>query len=210
MNDHRTEPSLGPPLAVPDDVEGLIFDCDGTLADTMPVHFRAWNTMLAGHGITFPERQFYDLAGMPSASIIRLLAAEQSVAIDEAAIPTMVDDKEDRYVDLIDEVVPLAAVLAVAEAHRGRLPMAVASGGQHRVIAKTLTAIGALQWFDAIVGYEDTERHKPDPDVFLEAASRLGVAPARCLVFEDADLGIEAARRAGMRWVDVRTWASTG
>jgi len=188
------------------DVEGLIFDCDGTLADTMPVHFRAWTAMLADHGIGLCEEQFYALSGMPTATIIRRLAGEQGVPVADDEIPAMVEDKEDRYLALAAAVQPIPAVLAVAARYRGRLPMAVASGGQHRIIHRTLSVIGALDWFDAIVGYEDTVLHKPEPDVFLEAARRLGVAPARCLVYEDGDLGLEAARRAGMAAVDVRPW----
>ncbi len=108
-----------------------------------------------------------------------------------------------------DGILPIAPVAAIAEKYRGRLPIAVASGGEHRVVRHTLAAIGALQWFDAIVAAEDTDRHKPEPDVFLEAASRLGVAAAGCVVFEDSDLGIEAAHRAGMTAVDVRQTAAT-
>jgi HAD superfamily hydrolase (TIGR01509 family) len=82
--------------------------------------------------------------------------------------------------------------------------MAVASGGQRRMVEKTLSQIGVLDWFPVVVTAEDTRRHKPEPDVFLEAARRLGVEPATCTVYEDTDLGLEAARRAGMRSVDVR------
>lgn len=187
---------------------GLIFDCDGTLADTMPVHLEAWRSMLAEHGLEFATERFYALAGVPSARIVEVLASEQGLDLDAAAVAAMVVAKEDRYVAAIEAdpglVRPIAPVVEVAAAYRGRLPIAVASGGEHRIIRATLRAIDALLWFDAIVGYEDTERHKPDPDVFLEAASRLGVAPERCVVFEDGDPGVEAAHRAGMAVVDVR------
>jgi HAD superfamily hydrolase (TIGR01509 family) len=84
--------------------------------------------------------------------------------------------------------------------------MAVASGGIRPVILAQLARLQCLDWFDAIVTAEDTERHKPDPDVFLEAARRLGVPPQFCRVYEDSDLGVEAAQRAGMQWIDVRKW----
>jgi len=100
--------------------------------------------------------------------------------------------------------VPIEKVVAVAREARGTRPMAVASGGYRRVVERTLRHIGILDWFGVLVAAEDTSRHKPEPDVFLEAARRLGVAPGACTVYEDTDLGIEAARRAGMRWVDVR------
>lgn len=184
----------------------LIFDCDGTLADTMPVHFTAWRAMLEPHGIAFPEDVFYALAGMPSNKIVARLAAEQGIELPSEAIDQMVADKEQGYVATIAGVQPIEPVVAVARAARGRLPMAVASGGHRWVVRKTLEAIGVGDWFDAIVGAEDTERHKPEPDVFLEAARQLGVAPEGCVVFEDAEFGLEAARRAGMLGVDVRPW----
>jgi beta-phosphoglucomutase-like phosphatase (HAD superfamily) len=192
----------------PEGTTGLIFDCDGTLADTMPVHLRAWRAMLADRGMSFADERFYGLAGVPSAGIIRILAAEHGVVLSDDDVVAMVIDKEDRYLAMLEDdpsvVRPITSVLAVAAAYRGRLPIAVASGGEHRIIKATLGAIDALLWFDAIVGYEDTERHKPEPDVFLEAASRLGVEPAGCVVFEDGAPGIEAAARAGMACVDVR------
>ncbi|HEY4331622.1 MAG TPA: HAD family phosphatase [Ilumatobacteraceae bacterium] len=185
---------------------GLIFDCDGTLADTMPVHYLAWTAMLAEHGLVLPQEQFYGLAGMPARAIIRLLADEQHIDVRADEIEPMVTDKELRYIDLIEHVTPIAVVVEVASRYRGILPLAVASGGDRWVVERTLGAVGILDWFDAVVCAEDTDRHKPDPDVFLEAARRLGVASETCVVFEDSDLGLEAARRAHMVGVDIRTW----
>ena len=190
----------------PQGTTALIFDCDGTLADTMPVHFTAWEAMLTPHGIEFPELQFYALAGMPSSKIVAQLAAEQGVEIADEVIAQMVIDKERGYVETIERVQPIPDVVAVAERYRGVLPMGVASGGHRWVVQNTLRTIGILDWFDTVVGAEDTERHKPEPDVLLEAARRLEVEPPGCVVFEDADLGMEAARRAGMTGVDVRDW----
>jgi beta-phosphoglucomutase-like phosphatase (HAD superfamily) len=120
----------------------------------------------------------------------------------------MTREKESAFLDFLAEVRPVEPVYRIAEAYRGRLPMAVASGGYGEVVRKTLDAIGVRGWFGAVVTAEDTARHKPDPDVFLEAARRLGVEPAGCVVFEDTDIGLEAARRAGMHRVDVRPWVS--
>lgn len=188
----------------PSGTQALIFDCDGTLADTMPVHFLAWTAMLQQHGIAFPETTFYAMGGMPSDRIIRRLAHEQQVAVHD--VTAMVDDKESRFLEMIDRVQPIDAVVAIADTHRGVLPMAVASGGERRIVRRTLGTIGVFDWFDAIVGAEDTERHKPEPDVFLEAAARLRVDPVACVVFEDTEMGLEAGRRAGMHIVDVRPW----
>jgi beta-phosphoglucomutase family hydrolase len=186
----------------PAGTRGLIFDCDGTLADTMPVHYRAWTAMLDRHGIPFPEARFYELGGVPTAQIIRILSAESGVPVTD--VDAMVHEKEAAFLANLHMVRPLEAVVAAAAYHRGRLPLAVASGGYRETITRTLDQLGIRGWFDALVTAEDTSRHKPEPDVFLEAARRLGVPPQSCVVFEDTDIGLEAARRAGMASVDVR------
>jgi HAD superfamily hydrolase (TIGR01509 family) len=181
--------------------EALIFDCDGTLADTMPAHYQAWLKILQPHGLPFPEERFYALGGVPTKEIARMLVTEAGLAIDPLVLARK---KEQAFVDKIAEVLPIEKVVAVARERRGAVPMAVASGGYRRVVEMILRQIGVLDWFSAVVTAEDTTRHKPEPEVFLEAARRLGVASGICTVYEDTDLGIEAARRAGMRWVDVR------
>lgn len=183
---------------------GLIFDCDGTLADTMPAHYRAWRAMLDPHGIAFPETRFYQMGGMPTATIIRHLAADAGVAVTD--IDAMIHHKESAFLTFLDEVLPIEPVVRIAAAYRGKLPVAVASGGYRDTIIRTLDRLAIRDWFDAMVTAEDTPRHKPEPDVFLEAARRLGASPAGCVVFEDTDIGLEAARRAGMVGVDVRPW----
>ena len=188
----------------PPGTSALIFDCDGTLADTMPVHYRAWKALLAPRGIPFPEDRFYALGGMPTARIIRLLAAEAGVPVDD--VDAMVWEKERTFLAGLSDVTPIKPVLRVAAANRSKLPMAVASGGYRDVIHQTLDFLNVRDWFAAVVCAEDTSRHKPEPDVFLEAARRLNVAVAGCVVFEDTDIGLAAARRAGMHPVDIRPW----
>jgi len=186
----------------PAGTRGLIFACDGTLADTMPVHYVAWTAMLSRHGIPFPETRFYELGGVPTAQIIRILAKEYGVPVTD--VNAMVVEKETAFLENMHAVRPMEKVIAAAERHRGKLPMAVASGGYRDTITRTLDALRIHDWFDAMVTAEDTERHKPEPDVFLEAAKRLGVPPQSCVVFEDTDIGLLAAKRAGMASVDVR------
>jgi beta-phosphoglucomutase family hydrolase len=183
---------------------GLIFDCDGTLADTMPVHYKAWTAMLGRFNIPFPEPRFYAMGGMPTAQIIRVLAADAGVVVTD--VDAMVHEKEQGFLTYLDAITPIEPVLAIAAAYRGKLPIAVASGGYRDTITRTLDRLAIREWFDAMVTAEDTARHKPDPDVFLEAARRLKVEPTACVVFEDTDIGLEAARRAGMQGVDVRGW----
>ena len=182
-------------------MNALIFDCDGTLADTMPAHYRAWMDVLRPHGIAFPEERFYSLGGMPTGKIIEVLFAGTGKVPD---VVELTRQKEAAFIEKMGEIRPIEKVVEVARRSRGITPMAVASGGHRHMVELTLRQIGILDWFPVLVAAEDTTRHKPEPDVFLEAARRLGVAPEACTVYEDTDLGIEAARRAGMRWVDVR------
>ncbi len=184
------------------EIQALIFDNDGTLVDTMPAHFIAWQRSLARHGIQLSEERFYTLGGTPPWRIAKLLAEEQGVEVDVAEVAA---DKVDEFLRLLDMVRPIEPVIEIARAHRGKLPLAVASGTTRPVLDRVHRRLGLAGWFDAIVTSEDTARHKPDPDVFLEAARRLDVPPDACRVYEDSDLGIEAARRAGMSVVDVRS-----
>lgn len=186
---------------------GLIFDCDGTLTDSMPLHYCAWRDTMNEYGIAFPRQQFYALGGMPTTQIIERLAREQGVKLDVLAAA---EAKETAFLNSIDQLQPVESVLEVARHYRGKIPIAVASGGYREAVWKQLVQIGCHDWFDAIVTAEDTVRHKPEPDVFLKAAERLGVEPKACLVYEDADLGLQAARAAGMDCIDVRRFLGSG
>lgn len=190
-------PTTGSPM-----IQALIFDCDGTLTDSMPLHFVAWNETMRRFGIEFSEDRFYSLGGIPSDKIIQMLANEVNLSLDAAIVA---QEKEQAFLDSMHLLVEIEAITSIVRENKGKLPMAVASGGYRDIVVKQIAHIGLEGWFDTIVTAEDTARHKPEPDVFLEAARRLGAAPAHCRVYEDSDLGIEAARRAGMQWVDVRT-----
>jgi beta-phosphoglucomutase family hydrolase len=183
------------------DIQGIVFDCDGTLADTMPLHWLAWQMVTKKHGLHFPEERFYSLGGVPSRDILKMLSVEQGVSIDHIAVA---HEKENAYLPFLPEVKPIKIVVAVAEQNFGRIPMAVASGGQKPIIEQVLKHLGIRQYFDAVVTSEDVTNQKPAPDIFLEAARRIGVAPDLCRAYEDTDLGLQAIRSAGMEAVDVR------
>ncbi len=182
--------------------DGLVFDMDGTLADTMPAHFLAWTQCMAKYGMDFPEDRFYAFGGMPAAAIVDILAREQGQIVDAVAIA---EEKERLFLELLGEVRPVIEVVEIAERNRGKIPMAVATGSPNWVADNILKALGIRDWFDAVVGAECVENPKPAPDIFLRAAELIGVDPKRCQAFEDAPLGIEAARKAGMAVVDVNT-----
>jgi beta-phosphoglucomutase family hydrolase len=182
-------------------VRALIFDCDGTLADTMPLHWRAWQQITERHKISFTEDRFYALGGVPSRDILRMLCDEQKLKLDPLLIAK---EKEHAYLELLPHVGPIEVVLAIARNHADQLPMAVASGGSRNAIETVLVHLGIRDLFQAVVTNEDVVNQKPAPDIFLEAARRLGVAPQFCRGYEDTDLGMQAIRAAGMEAVDVR------
>jgi HAD superfamily hydrolase (TIGR01509 family) len=187
----------------PRHADAILFDCDGTLADTMPAHYRAWLTVTRAHGLAFDEDRFYSLGGRPTRDIIATLAREAGVSVD---VDHAAKVKERSFLDQLARIEAIGPVVDVVRRLRGRMPMAVVTGGYQEVCRKILTHIGLADAFDTIVASEDTDRHKPDPDPFHEAARRLGVRPERCVVWEDSDLGLEAARRGGMAWIDVRAF----
>jgi beta-phosphoglucomutase family hydrolase len=183
-------------------IKALIFDCDGTLADTMPLHWRAWKAIAQRHHFQFPQERFYLLGGVPSQDIVKILAREQGLALDHLAVAR---EKETEYLPLLAQIEPINAVVGVARENFGKLPMAVASGGTLRIIEQVLERLGIRHLFNTIVTSEDVTNQKPAPDIFLEAARRLGVPPRFCRAYEDTDLGLQAIRAAGMEAVDVRT-----
>ena len=181
----------------------LIFDCDGTLADRMPLYHRAWRAALAANGATFDFtwELFMSRAGVTTEGTVVALNQEFGTTLDAAQVEKL---QFAEYTRLVESVKPFPEVVDVARAHHGKLPMAVASGGARHLVERTLELIGVRELFDAIVVSADVPRGKPHPDIFLHAAKLLGVAPERCLVFEDGQPGIVAAERAGMRTVLVK------
>jgi beta-phosphoglucomutase family hydrolase len=181
--------------------QALIFDCDGTLADTMPLHWQAWQEVVRRYGLDFSEERFYELGGVPSRDILRMLSAEQQRPLDPLAASR---EKEAAYMLFLAQVRPVEPVAKIVRENAGKLPMAVASGGSQPHINEVLEHLGLLQYFKAVVTSENVKRQKPAPDIFLEAARQLGVPPQYCRAYEDTDLGLQAIRAAGMEAVDVR------
>ncbi len=187
----------------------ILFDCDGTLCDTMPLHYRAWRRILdaAGHPDLFPEPQFYAWGGVCASEILERLNRDHGTEMDVAGLTHA---KEMAYRELIPELSGIEPVLAEVRRFHGVVPLAVVSGGMGLVVRESLRILGIEDRFDTIVGSEDSPRSKPAPDPFLIAAERLGVAPERCVVFEDAPAGLEGARLAGMKAVDITRYIGSG
>jgi HAD superfamily hydrolase (TIGR01509 family) len=182
------------------DFDAYLFDCDGTLVDSMPLHHEAWSQSFREGGATFEFHWelFMSRAGMGLHETVVALNEQFGTNLDPLSI---VARQRTIYRERISTVVPVAPVVAVAKAALGIKPMAVCSGGETEIVHAQLAAVGILEWFDAVVCREDTPRGKPAPDGFLECARRLGVNPERCLVFEDGLMGVEAAKAAGMQVV---------
>ena len=189
-------------MSLPAHIKGLVFDFDGTLADTMPLHWHAWQLITQRHNLHFPEDRFYSLGGVPSRDILKMLSEEQGRPLDHIAVA---HEKENAYLPLMAQVEPIHAVVEIAKANFGKIPMAVASGGTQPIIIDVLEHLKIRHLFNAVVTSEMVKNQKPAPDIFLEAARRIGVEPQFCRAYEDTDLGLQAIRSAGMDAVDVRT-----
>jgi beta-phosphoglucomutase family hydrolase len=189
------------PLAVPaGSFAAYLFDCDGTIVDSMPLHYIAWRQALAEWHGDFDEQLFYAWGGRPVADIIASLNAAQGLRMPVAEVA---ERKESLYQELLPRLTAVPEVVAHIDAQYGRIPLAVVSGSTRESVTASLAALGLLDRFDTMVCAGDYARSKPDPECFLLAAARLGVAPESCLVFEDTDMGIQAATAAGMASVRV-------
>jgi HAD superfamily hydrolase (TIGR01509 family) len=188
-------------LQLPDGPFGAyLFDCDGTIADSMPLHYIAWKKVLAEWNCTFDERLFYSWGGTPTAEIVALLNQRHGLNMP---VEGVIARKEIQYLELLPRLKAVPEVLEHIEAQHGRIPFAVVSGGTRESVTASLASLQLLDRFQTLVCAGDYRKSKPDPEAFLLAAARLGVAPSGCLVFEDTDLGIQAATAAGMASVKV-------
>jgi HAD superfamily hydrolase (TIGR01509 family) len=180
--------------------KAYLFDCDGTIVDSMPLHYVAWKRALGEHGCPFPEERFYAWGGMPIRAIISALNEEHGLAMPVEQTAHL---KELYYTEMIEDLKAIPEVLAHIEDQHGRIPFAVVSGSTRDSVETSLGVLGLLDRFDILVCAGDYAKGKPDPEPFLTAAQRLGVKPEECLVFEDAETGVASAKAAGMAVVKV-------
>jgi beta-phosphoglucomutase family hydrolase len=190
-----------PSIAPVPPYKALIFDCDGTLADTLPVHFKTWTTALQVVGADISKDWYYKYCGTSAEEMLQILKSSYGYQFDSESV---IAKRQKHYQSLIDTVKEVRAVAEIVRSHHEKMPLAVASGGERIVLEATLNNINLRNFFDVVVSIDDVEKGKPEPDIFLLAAQRLGVTPQDCIVYEDSDGGLEAAQRAGMRSIDVR------
>lgn len=179
----------------------IIFDCDGTLVDSMPAHYIAWVQTIAEYGLTFEEDRFYALGGWPTMKVAQLVIDENGL---DVTAEELTDTKEARFEQNLDSLKNIEPVVEVVEQYYGKIPLAVGTGAIDRICREMLTHAGLLDRFQAIVAADHVQNHKPAPDTYLEAARLLGVPPEKCLVYEDTEPGVEAGLAAGMQVIDVR------
>jgi len=186
----------------PGDFAGYIFDLDGTLVDTMPLHFRAWEAAMRVAGLTCPldEDLFYSLGGVPTRRVAELIAAHYGLRIDPDAV---FHHKESLFQELQGDARLIGPVADFARHVARTHPVAIASGGPRDIVRRSLELTGLAPLFPVVVTADDVVHGKPAPDMFLLAARQMGVEPDSCLVFEDAEPGMRAAEAAGMKWVRV-------
>jgi HAD superfamily hydrolase (TIGR01509 family) len=180
-----------------DGFDAVIFDCDGTLVHSMPLHFEAWCEALSMHGAAniFKEDVFYAMGGRPTKDIVVEINDEYGLKLDPQKVAF---SKREAFLRKLGQLELIDEVAAFAESLRGKLPMAIATGGTRLVIEKTLQAVGVSDLFEEVITADDVANGKPAPDIFLKAAQMLGVKPERCLVLEDAPAGVMAGQLAGM------------
>lgn len=190
-------------LGVEPRARGLIFDIDGTLADTMPTHLRSWQEVARRHGFEYPEDLFYKNAGMSTERIVLFLNERFGYHLDPAEIARA---KAAIYMEMAKDIRPIEPVARIARENFGKLPMALGTGECRAIAARNIRSAGLASYFSIMVCAEDVPNPKPDPATFLKCAELMGVEPQYCQVFEDGDPGLEAARSAGMIATDVRAY----
>jgi beta-phosphoglucomutase-like phosphatase (HAD superfamily) len=186
---------------LPDHIKGLIFDIDGTLADTMPAHYRASIRVAKEFGFEFPLDYFIKMAGIPTTDVFKALLELQGkshISFEKAS-----ELKERYYLEEVPSILPISYTMDIVKTYVGKIPMSMGTGGTLEIAIPNIKQIEVDTYIDILVSAEDVTKHKPFPDTFLECAKRMNVPPHQCLVFEDAVNGFKAAEAGGMEWIDV-------
>ena len=194
-------------ISVNPKAKALIFDLDGTLSNSLPVHVATWNVVGEKVGFKFDEKIIYEMTGRPTIEFAKRLVKENNLSISPEELVKL---KQESFHEMVHKVEPVKEVMDIVNAYKGKLPMAVGTGASKRSAVMQLTTLNILEVFDAIVSADDVENHKPEPHTFLKCASLMNVAPEYCQVFEDGDLGIEAAKTGGMMVTDIRPFINYG
>jgi len=185
------------------DTKGLIFDLDGTIADTMPIHYIAWKKTVARYGIKLSQKIFYSLAGVPAYETVNELNKIFSVKMDAGKVSV---EKEQEYEKNMFMAKPIEPAVRLIHKYAGKLPLSIGTGADRIIAEKALKIIGLASYFPVVVTSDDVKNGKPNTETFLLCAKLMNVEPSKCQVFEDSELGFQAARKAGMMMTDVKKY----
>ena len=185
--------------------KALIFDLDGTLSDSLPVHIASWHVVCGKLNCTFDERILVEMTGMPTLSFAQRIKKKNHLLIDAEEIVIM---KQQEFWRNINQIKPHDTVINLMKSAHGKIPMAVGTGASRQSALLQMIELDIDHFFEFIVTADDVDHHKPEPDTFLKCAQLLKVEPQYCQVFEDGELGMLAARKAGMLLTDVRPFVT--
>jgi beta-phosphoglucomutase-like phosphatase (HAD superfamily) len=187
--------------------KALIFDLDGTVSDSLPVHLATWNKIGSSIGFVFDERLVYEMTGMPTIAFAKRIIEENDLHISPGALVKL---KQQAFWDAVHLIKPVDLVVELVKKYNGILPMSVGTGASRQSAKLQLQELELLPYFDFVVTADDVTHHKPEPETFLKCAELMKVKPSECQVFEDGIPGMEAARAAGMMLTDVRPYINYG
>ncbi len=194
-------------VKIPDDVSGLIYDLDGTLIDSMPVHYQAYNAGLEPYNVVYPKEVFLSRAGIPTIDTLKMI--ERDYQIPNFNIEEVLERKRKYLKDNLERVKLIDPVFDIVKQYHKVLPMSIGTGSHRSMVDRVVSQLGINKYIDIVVTADDVKRHKPYPDTFLKCADLMKIDPKECLVFEDGVPGIKAAEEAGMKVIDVREFLPT-
>ena len=194
-------------IPIPEGVKGLIFDLDGTLIDSMPMHYEAYNHALKPYDVVYPKELFLSRAGIPTHDTLRMIEEENEILNFD--IDSVLKGKREYIAANLSKVVLVEPVFDIVRHYHNKIPMSIGTGSHRNMVAQVMDLLKIDRFIDIIVTADDVENHKPHPDTFTKCAELMGVEPERCLVYEDGVPGMHAAEAAGMQLVDVRPYVGT-